>query len=77
MAEIVNLRIFAKKKQRLVKAAKAARNRAASGRTKLEQARAALENRTYVLDGKKLDRRRVTPVPSHGDDGDDGEGGAL
>ena len=54
MAEIVNLRTFAKKKRRQAKAAKSARNLAASGRSKA--ARAALERQNDALDGKKRNR---------------------
>ena len=58
MAEIGNLRGFAKKKHRQAKATKAARNRAAFGRSKPD--RAALERQKDALDGKKLDRPAAT-----------------
>ena len=68
MAEIINLRRLAKNKRRRAKATKAARNRAAFGRTKPDKTRdrAALQRQHADLDGKKLDR---PPTP------DDGSGG--
>ena len=56
MAEIVNLRAFAKQKKRHAKADKAARNRAAFGRGKADKAldSFALERQRTELDGNKL-----------------------
>ncbi len=57
MAEIINLNHWRKEKAKTEKEKKAAANRAAHGRTKVEKqnARKAEDRAKSVLDGKKLD----------------------
>lgn len=57
MADIINLREARKARERSLRAAEAARNRARTGRPKLEKERTAkeAEQRDTDLDGKKLD----------------------
>lgn len=58
MAEIINLREFRKSRDRKSKSARAAENRAKSGRTKAESARDkdSLSRAEAEIEGKKLDR---------------------